>query len=129
MRDTDHVLLDDWSVVEYFGDVMAGCADELDAALESLMIRARSNKRRQKRVVNVDNALRVAVDEFVRQNLHVAGEHHEVRLMLLDEGVNPGLSVSLILLRDRDDGIGDLVEVGDRLIVRVIRNDQRNIAS
>jgi len=83
--DADYVLLDDGAIVEDFGDVVAGGADELDAALEGLMVWTRSDEGRQEGVVDVDDALRIAIDEIVGQNLHVAGEHHEVGLVLGDQ--------------------------------------------
>jgi hypothetical protein len=46
--DADDILLDDGTVVENFGDVMAGGADQLDAALESLMVRAPTDEGWQK---------------------------------------------------------------------------------
>jgi hypothetical protein len=42
--DADHVLLDDGAVVEDFGDVVAGCADQLYAALEGLMVGASADE-------------------------------------------------------------------------------------
>ena len=38
MRDADYVLFDDGTVVEDFGDVVAGRADQLHAALEGLVV-------------------------------------------------------------------------------------------
>ena len=38
LRDAGDVLLDDGAFVEGFGDVMAGCADELDAAFEGRVV-------------------------------------------------------------------------------------------
>ena len=40
--DARHVLLDDGAVVEHLGDVVAGGADELDAARVGRMIRPRA---------------------------------------------------------------------------------------
>src|ERR1700686_2745199 len=78
VRDADDVLFDDRAVVQDFGNVVAGCPDQLYAALKGLMIRACAHKCRQERVVNVDDALRIAVDEVVGENLHVTGENHEI---------------------------------------------------
>ena len=67
MRNADDVLLDDRSVVENFGDVVAGGADQLHAALERLLVRLAPDERRQKRVVDVDDVVRrVLADEFRR---------------------------------------------------------------
>jgi len=46
--DADYILFNDGTIVENFCDVVAGCADELDAAFESLMVRARADEGRKK---------------------------------------------------------------------------------
>ena len=48
VRDANNILLDDGPVVEDLGDVMAGSADQLDAASERLMVRSGPNECRQK---------------------------------------------------------------------------------
>ena len=52
--DPHHVLLDDRSLVEVFGDVVRCRADEFDAALLGAPVRRRADERRQERVVDVD---------------------------------------------------------------------------
>ena len=47
MRNANHVLFDDGTVVEYFGDVVTGGADQLDAALKGLMVGLGADKCRQ----------------------------------------------------------------------------------
>ena len=79
-------------------------------------------------MVNIDNALRIVVDEIVGENLHVAGEDHEIGVVLFDQRMDLFLGLPFILLCDRDDGVWDFVEVGDRLVVRVIGDDQRDVA-
>ena len=116
----DYILLDDGTVVEDFGDVVAGRANQLYAALEGLMIWPRADERRQKRMVNVDDALRIAVDEVVGEDLHVAGEYQEVGLMLVDQSVDLLLGLLLVFFCDGDSFVGNFVEVGDGLIVGVI---------
>ncbi len=128
VRDADHVLLDDGTVVENFGNVVAGCADQLYAALEGLMVRARADERGQKRMVNVDDALRIAADEIIGEDLHVAGEDDEVGFVRLDQRVDILFRLWLIVFRDWDHGVGNFVEVGDSLIVRMIGNDERDVA-
>ena len=56
VADPTDVLLDDGALVELFGDIVRRRADDFDAALEGLMIRARADERRQERVMNVDDA-------------------------------------------------------------------------
>ena len=92
LRDAGDVLLDDGAFVEDLGDVVAGGADELDAAREGRVVGPRSGEGGQKRVVDVDDALRVGADELGREHLHVAGEDDEV------DGVG-GEQGKLLLLR------------------------------
>src|ERR1700733_14660069 len=51
VRDAGHLLLDDGAVIEQVGDVMAGGADQLDAARMGCVIRPGSGEGGQKRVV------------------------------------------------------------------------------
>lgn len=44
MRDADHVLLDDGTVVEDFADIVTGRADQFDAALKGLMVGLGANE-------------------------------------------------------------------------------------
>lgn len=44
--DADYVLFDDRAIVKGFGDVMAGCSDQLYAALEGLVIGPGADERR-----------------------------------------------------------------------------------
>ena len=128
MGDADDILLDDWTVVEDFGDVVAGGSDQLYAALEGLVVGSGADEGGEKRMVNVDDALGIAVDEVVRKNLHVAGEDEEISFVRLDQRMNVFLGLPLILFGDGDDRVGNLVEVGDGLVVGMVRDDQWNVA-
>lgn len=55
MGDARNVLFDNRSFVQNFRYIVAGCADELDPSLIRGVIRFRSDKRRQKRVMHVDD--------------------------------------------------------------------------
>ncbi|MCU1304241.1 MAG: dehydrogenase with different specificity [Candidatus Sulfotelmatobacter sp.] len=79
-------------------------------------------------MVNIDNALRIAVDEVVGENLHVAGQHHKVGMVRVDQRMDLFFRLVLIFFRDRDDSVRNSVKVGDGLVVGVIRNDQRDFA-
>src|SRR5581483_2704762 len=78
VRDAAGRLLDDRPVVELLGHVVAGGADQLDAALVRLVIRLRADERRQERMVDVDDAVAILGDESGRQHLHVAREHDQL---------------------------------------------------
>ena len=72
------VLLDDRSFVEFLGDVVGGRADELDAPLLGSSIGRRADEGRQERVMNVDQRAADIGEELRRDDLHVAGEHHQI---------------------------------------------------
>jgi hypothetical protein len=118
--DADYVLLDDGAVVEDFGDVVAGGANQFDPALEGLMVGARSDEGGQKGVVDVNDAMGMAVHEVVGQNLHIAGEHHEIRLVLVGQALDLRFGGVLVFFCDRYNYIRDPVEVGDWLIIRMV---------
>ena len=127
VRDPDYILFDDRTVVEDFGDIVAGRPDQFYAALEGLMVGTRADESGKKRVVNVDDALRIALDEIVGENLHVAGEDHKVGFMVFDQRMDLLFSLALVFFRDRDDLIGNFVEVRNGLIVGVVGNNQRDV--
>src|SRR4051812_15477627 len=78
VRNASDILLDDGAVIQHFGDIVAGGADQLHAALKSPVIWFRAREGGQERVVNVDDAVRVSGYEFGREDLHVAGEDYEI---------------------------------------------------
>ena len=55
VRDALDVLLDDRPLVEHFGDVVRGRADDLDAPLERPAVGVGSHERRQEGAVDVDS--------------------------------------------------------------------------
>src|SRR5882762_1015375 len=64
MTDPNDVLLNDRTVVQLLRDVVARSPNELDAPVVRLVVRTRSNKRRQKRVVNVDDPVGISTREL-----------------------------------------------------------------
>src|SRR5207248_5303165 len=44
MRNPNNILLNDWPIVEHFGDIVTGGANQLHTALECLMVRPRADK-------------------------------------------------------------------------------------
>jgi len=83
MRDSRDPLLDDWPVVENFRNVVRRGANQFHAALVSLQMRLRSDKRWQERVMNIDDLLGVECNEFRRKNLHVTRENNQVDFVML----------------------------------------------
>ena len=82
MGDAHQILLNNRPIVQDFGDVVAGRADQLHTAYKGLVIGLGSYKRRQKRVMDINDAPRILSQKFMWQNLHVARQHDKVRLML-----------------------------------------------
>src|ERR1022692_3480701 len=78
VRYAQHVLFDNRAVVKRRGDVMAGGADELHPAPERRVVRPRSHKGGQERMVYIDDAAGILRHEFRRKDLHVPREHDEV---------------------------------------------------
>src|SRR6187402_3783514 len=72
LRDACDILLDDRTFVQLCSDIVAACADEFYAAREGCVIWPGSSERGQKRVVDIDDPLRIRVDKLRRDDLHVA---------------------------------------------------------
>jgi hypothetical protein len=66
-----------------------------------LMIRLRALESGQERVVDVDALPRQLDRELVRENLHVAGQHHQFDLALLDDAPDLRLLLRFGLCSDR----------------------------
>ncbi len=125
--DADHVLLDDRAFVEIGGDVMAGGADQFHAAVEGAVVRLGAAERGQKRVMDIDNSLRIAGDEVRRQDLHVAGEHDKIDALLRQDFKLLPLGRGFVA----DDGNVEeryALEVGPALRVRVVADDSGHVA-
>src|SRR6185437_15782715 len=82
--DTFHFLLDDRAFVQVRGYIVSSGTDQLHAARESLLIRLRALEAGQEGMVNVDGAPREVTARLGSQNLHVAGEHHQLRVRALE---------------------------------------------
>src|SRR6266849_8766568 len=64
VRDASDALLDDRSIIEDFGDVVRGGADEFYAPLEGLMMRLGAHKGGQEGMMNINDLLREMPDEI-----------------------------------------------------------------
>ena len=128
MRDAHQVLLDNRAVVENFRDVVAGGANQLHSPLNRLVVRSGADKRRQERMVDVDDALRILTDKLGRENLHIARQHDEIRRMLPEQTQDLLLRHPLIRARNRHHEVWNAIKVCDRLVVGMVGNDDRNFA-
>ena len=78
--------------------------------------------------MDVDDPQREMRDEVVRQNLHIARHDHEVDAMALQEVDDLRLLLRLLPLLHRAAEIRDVEPVRDIFEIRVVADDQRNIA-
>lgn len=123
----NHILLDDWSLVKLLSHVVTCCPNDLHAAPVGRVIRPRPWKSRQERVVDVDDACRIAIHEVRRKDLHVAGQHDKIyfvltkqsALLLFDPGLRLGGYMEVMIV--------DLVLFGERSQVVVVAHDERDI--
>src|SRR6266700_5171387 len=128
MRDSRYVLLDDGTIIEDLRDVVAGRANQLHSPLESLMVRLAADERGQKRMMNVDDPLRIRTHELRRKNLHVASENDEVHRLPLQQSQNLALRRLLFFLLNRHQVKRNAIKLCNGLAIRMIRNYAWNIA-
>ena len=57
---TVDALLDNRAFIQHFGHIMAGCANQFHAALKRTVVWSCADKRRQERMVDVDDLFRIA---------------------------------------------------------------------
>jgi hypothetical protein len=79
------VLVDYRTGVELFGDVVSGGADGFDASVVGAAVEVGPDEGREKGVRDVDDAVRISIDDIGCEDLHVAGEHDEVYLVLVEQ--------------------------------------------
>src|SRR5436305_2990742 len=78
------LLAQDRAGVEALVDEVDRDARGLHIGCERLLDRVRAREVRQERGVNVDDAFREAIEERLRQEVHVAREHDELDAVLLE---------------------------------------------
>src|SRR5215212_954331 len=119
------ILMDDRASVELLRYVGGGRPDRLHPPLVGPAVGVRAGEGREEGVVDVDDSARVGVDKLPREDLHVAGEHHEVHVLLVEEIQDPGLLLRLGLLRDRQMVERDAVVHHPGGEVRMVGDDKR----
>ena len=72
MRDARYVLLDNRPLVQLVAHIMTRRTDEFDASLESAVVGPSARKRGQKRMMPVDDPVRIPAHKLRRKDLHVA---------------------------------------------------------
>ncbi len=96
------LLLDDRPFIKVGGDVMAGGADELDAAVVGAAVGVGADEGREEGVVNVDDPARMAGAERGGKDLHVAGEDNELGAGRAQRALDFGKGGLLCARRDGD---------------------------
>jgi uncharacterized membrane protein len=101
MGDPGGVLVDDRALVELGGDVVGGSADHLHAPGPGLLVRAGAPEAGQEGVVDVDHPAGQDGADRGRDDLHVAGQHHQLDLQLVHQGQQAGVGLVAGLGGDR----------------------------
>ena len=107
--------------------VVAGCTDNLHAALEGCVIGLGSYECGQEGVVYVDDAVGVGIDHPFGNHLHVACQHDEVHVVLGQQLHLQPFLLLLCLLGDGEEVEGDAEPLGHVLQVGVVADDERNL--
>ena len=128
MRDAHHVLLDDRAVVQHLGHVVRGRADQLHAPLESTLVGLGAMEGGQEGVMDVDHPVFPLPDELRRQHLHVARQDDEVDVVRGHQSHLLLLRLGLVFLVHGDVGERNLVRLGQPVGIRVVADDERNLA-
>lgn len=121
--DPGGVLVDDRALVELGGDVVGGGTDHLDAPLPGLVVGPGAPEAGQERVVDVDHPTWQGGAHGGGEDLHVAGQHHQLDVELLHQGEEPGIGLVAGGGRDREVVEGDVVPLGQRGQVGVVGPD------
>lgn len=127
MVDTGDALLDNGAFIEVGGDKVGGGADNLDAALERLVVRLGALEAGQEGVVNVDDAAAHGRAEARREDLHVAGENDELNVVLADQVEDLRLLLQLGVLVHGQVVEGNTVALSQGLVLWVVGDDERNL--
>ena len=122
-----HVLLDDRTLVQIGGDVMRGGAYQFHAPVMRLVIGFGALEAGQKGVVDVDGAAGEFFAQVVRQNLHVARQHHQFGALGLDDLQLPGLDLRLGRRRDGQVMKRDVVAGRQLVELAVVGHDGAHV--
>ena len=124
-----HFLLDNRPFVQIAGDVVAGGANQFNAAGMGAVIGAGAVKRGQKAVVDVDNAVGVGGHKRGRQYLHIARQHNHIHRRFLQQRQLGGFGLCFGVGAHRNMVEGDAVVFNQVAHGFVIADDQGNIAA
>ena len=116
-------LFDDGAGVEVRGDIVAGGADEFDAAFVGLAVGVCAGEGGEEAVVDVDDAAGEVAAEIIREDLHEAGEHDEFDVLGIDEAADFGETGVAVGAGHVDFMEGDGGVLGDGSAVGAVADD------
>src|SRR6266436_1385618 len=126
MRYARYALLDDRPVIEHFRNIVCRGADDFHTAIKSLLVWLRPNKRGQEGMMDIDDLLRILLDEVLGEHLHIPGQDDQLDIVLAKQLHLPLFSLQLAFLRHWNEVIRNVVKVCMPFRVRMIANHQRN---
>jgi len=115
VRDVDNVLLNDGTRVKVSSDVMASGTNEFHSAIVRLMVRFGTDKGGKRGVVNVDDLVRVVVDEVFGEHLHVARQDDDINVEGVEQFDFERFEHGLVVLAQREEFERDVVALRDVL--------------
>ena len=116
-------LFDDGSGVEVGGDVVAGGADEFDAAFVGLAVGVGAGEGGEEGMVDVDDAAGEVAAEVGGEDLHEAGEHDEFDVLVFDEVADLGEARVAVRAGEVDFVERDVGVLGDVAAIRAVADD------
>ena len=115
-------------VIENFGDIVSGSADDFHAAVEGLLMGLGADECGQKGMVNIDDLLRKLLDKAGRKDLHIAGQNNQFDIIFAKQLDLLPLSLLLVLLCYWNHAVRDVIKVCVVFCVGVIADHQWNFA-
>lgn len=125
--DADDVLFDDGAFVEFGGDVVAGGADDFDAAAVGAVVGFGAGESGEEAVVDIDDAVWPGGADVVGEDLHVAGQDDGFDAVFFEEGELAGLGLGFIFGGDGDEVEGDAEALGGGAEGLVVGDDEGDI--
>src|SRR6266581_6153753 len=119
------ILGNDWPFVQILSNIMSRRADDLDTTLEGLLVRIRTDKRREKAVMDIDNLVRIGVHKARLQYLHIPGENEEI-YFVREELEHTPLIVLVMFFADRKVVVRNMVALSNRLQIGMIAENTRD---
>lgn len=108
-------------------DVVGGGTDQLDPLVIGLVVRPRPLEARQQRMVDIDGSPAQPLAHLARQDLHVAGEDHQLGAGLLNHLPHLRLLLGLGFRRDGEVVVGNAVPGRQALQVRMVGDDRPDL--